>query len=1622
MRYIIKNNLIRIIYLLFKIFFSYITFILLKFKTTKFLESIIVDVLFQDKYNRNENKFLSAFLYLHQIMLKINEKNEIKSKLRVVNFLNNHINKCNKAVCNCNLLKSIMNNFNTKKNNTHQLKFYLEKLKNILNYFFESSFIELDYSNKYNLVVLLAEHFCFLRNNPIMAFSLIKTLINKKKNNFSKIQMIILYELGQKYIYYLKAKEIHEIELDTKKNKKDSLLYKIRSDELMNYYIYLRMSCQAKKLIMKYIDNQIKILKYRIIFEDSLSYKYEENTENIISVKIVFFEQSTKIDNLYDNSNEIKNELKNSKNSTNLHFIVYLLKKEHLYHSQIINNIGRMEKEQNMPIFIIFKLFIFFDIFGGGKMPEEIPTKFYNSFSNINNIYNNYITSNEYSILIKRYKEQNNRINSKYYAIFKYKNELRTKYYSEISALKLGYRQKDLINKKIDELMPKEFSNSHQNIVKKLIVGSQIRTFNFDKNYFFDITSTQLFSVNYNGALIYSISKSLNIIFQWAFNIENEYHFMMNSNFDLIAISKNFESEYFLNQKIFKTYNLKLLEILKIKPEVIYEKFNEVISNIKYQKYIRQVITEEYFIPHLYVPNGEKNIGIMNSSAFNISKNNILTKLSNYSNNDEKNIKSNIESDINEKEEDNQKLIKKNNLIESINDLFINKGKSIFHSNFTTYINKLNFIKKLEKELSKVDDYQMNFEDEKDNYCYNLITTAKKLLSTLEKKMDLSYNYLKIEIRLSFYYDKIFYFLTIDDEQKYCLKLKKMVFENQQKEEDIKHSYTSSFISNKKTISFEKKSRNKKLSAPRMNPYEDKFKKGAEKKTSAEALRTFIKKIENKDIVMNKINEYKHKINRDKFIFIIRLILFIIIICILVIYIIIIIKSRVITNTNETILLSYFYNSHARDYMLDIHSKLLEIFYDHADLAKHPILNNKEYENTLYFYSNKLKDVYHNFTNYFYEYNLEINHELNLLYQKRKFYKIRGFWQEIEYESEYSSELDYIIYSVFALNMSNQFSPKAVIERKNFIFFKERTDTKEKCSYVLIKLLYYFMRNYEFAYKDIFELIEKTIYNSFVKFLNYHKIVHISLEGIATILFILFYVEVNTFLYYSNEVIIKNIIFLFLDFSEDFNNKNKGNNNKVSLKLLELQDLINDFDLNRFGKFSQNIDNINNNNYNYINQANKTLDNNNKNYKNEIRKTYKSLNLNKKISNKQLFSFENKLMVNKNSKKNNIKPKNLDSININSYNNTNNKKINNSSQNYLVETNANILRTKLSSNIRTTTKEILSNSNLNSNNSSKKIIMKIEKKSLKSNINEEQENLHDIILNESKKHKIFLIKIYSFLILFFMLITISFSILKFIYAFRFNRSFNNFFIDFTIISNRYNSLFYYFNTFRTLLISPEDDKKDYLFQIMENMTQHYQNENKKFNNIISSKMEEYKEIAKIIYTVKQSKEGVNDIIKDNICLEESICLNYLYSNYNSNDTGIDFTFQAFMVQLNNIFMEYKKLNNKTDINLINSTLINTKNSQFISIGVSLSHLFFFLKEKIFDSFIIDEIHFKNKYLNFLTFLNIISILSSLISFLFINIFIFISLYRFSKHLKKSTYRINCSFFNIKKYALPKYTL
>ena len=140
---------------------------------------------------------------------------------------------------------------------------------------FESALAEINIYNNYELAIILAEHFCHLKNNPTMSFSIISTLILKQRTKFSKFQIVILYELCQKYVYYLTARIMKEIELENKNNNIQSLKSKQRADEFRSYFYNLRMSYKVKRLISNYIYNELKILKYKIIFEETYCSSYD---------------------------------------------------------------------------------------------------------------------------------------------------------------------------------------------------------------------------------------------------------------------------------------------------------------------------------------------------------------------------------------------------------------------------------------------------------------------------------------------------------------------------------------------------------------------------------------------------------------------------------------------------------------------------------------------------------------------------------------------------------------------------------------------------------------------------------------------------------------------------------------------------------------------------------------------------------------------------------------------------------------------------------------------------------------------------------------------------------------------------------------------------------------------------------------------------------------------------------------------------------------------------------------------------------------------------------------------------------------------------------------------------
>ena len=1594
LKYRIFSELNEITYALIKIILSYITYLSFIMKKQTFFESEIIKVLFQEKNNTYDKHFINSFYYLHYIMLKIKEQNKVESILLLVKFLNKHIERCNKLVCNCKLF-NFLKEKESKNINDEKLKEFLSELLINLNYLFESSFIEYDFYNNYDIIILLSEHFCHLRNNPLMAFSLINTFILKQKSKFSKIQMVILYELCQKYIYYLSGKIMHEIEKEIKDNKIELLSNQKRENELKSFYNNLIMSYNSKKYINDYIDNEIKILKYRIIFEDSLEFKFDENFETITSVKINFFNQNTKIDNPYKGSKK-KNKNKVNKNSGNLNNIIYLLKKEQYYYINIINSINKMDLMRDIPIFMIFKYFLFFDFFEGGKIPDEVLKKLNDSLYENSNLYNPSITTNEYIILKKKYNEQNNRIDSKTYVIVEFKKDLRTKYFTENDALKLGYKQKDIINESIDFLMPKEFCKSHQNTIKQLIIGNQIRFSMSKQSYYFDKTSTMLYSANFEVSLIYNISKSLIVMLESIFNYEDEYRFMLNNNFDLLSNSKNFVDEYNLNQKIFQSFEIKLLDILGIKPENLHKKFENEYKKIHFQRIIRAAKTEEYFIPQLYVPPEEKSFGLMNHMHFNTSKNNIINKVINSYNkeeNEDNNINNNEDNEYNN-------FIKKNNIKYTIKDLFTEHAEIVFHNTYKKTLNKGHFIENIARELTKIPDNDLMMENDK--VSYNLIIKSKKLISNLLTKSELANYFIGITIKFSFYYDKPFYFVTIYDEKKLYLKISKSVYEN--KEDNL--------------IPKLKESNNIKNKIPR-NKTRNKNKYGKNNLNIKNKSKLDNSRKENdvNNEILTKIGDSRKNINKDKFISIIKLILSIIIICILIIYLLIINFQLKMIKTSEKILYSYCYNINSRDIIIYIFSILFQVYFDFSGLINNTIINENQYQSILSNLTSSLKENYHKFYSNYVNYNLEIGNDFNLLFAKKKFMKLRGFWEETEYENEYSSELDFIIYYIFKINITNDIAISEKKDIENLLFFRNRTDTHEKINSIFVKLIYYIAINYEFVYKDIFAQIQEEINIAFNKYINMNTKLYILLECIGLFLYIIFYFTVCFYLFYSNKIIIKNIIFLFLDFSEKFYDKNKSNSNIISLKLLEFQNLIDDFDLKHFEQYSKNLDNLNvkksndpiNNDIKSIFNLNINPDNSNSKIENKNDPSMNSINNSNNESNK---NFE----VTKKDNQKLIKISNDEEINSSaqdSYNRT--KLLNNSSYIKVISSFSYFFREKLNKN----KKEIISNNNNNSKNSSNNLLNKnLRSHSLKRSESEEEEiNFQEILLNKSNLSTILIIKIFILLILILIFIIIGFNLYKLKISNSFRFIYMRFYDDFSILSNRYTMLFYFYNTFKTLLIFPIDDRKKKLEDIFEQMNEYYEDENNKYNIIIANHIINYFDLKEFFYILMGSNNNSTYIIRQKICADIPLCLNYLNSSYNIFDSGVDFAFRTGMTQVSNYYKDYKKLINKTDIEEIKSSIINSPHFKFLYITNSLNNLFLYVKQKIFDIFLMEETFFNKGIYKKIGYLNMLAIAFSILIFLFVKVYVFISIGNYTKPIKDSTYRINCSFYFIKKYNI-----
>jgi hypothetical protein len=328
-----------------------------------------------------------------------------------------------------------------------------------------------------------------------------------------------------------------------------------------------------------------------------------------------------------------------------------------------------------------------------------------------------------------------------------------------------------------------------------------------------------------------------------------------------------------------------------------------------------------------------------------------------------------------------------------------------------------------------------------------------------------------------------------------------------------------------------------------------------------------------------------------------------------------------------------------------------------------------------------------------------------------------------------------------------------------------------------------------------------------------------------------------------------------------------------------------------------------------------------------------------------------------------------------------------------------------------------SSSNMSNNNQNRKYISSKKNDNEEERNNEETINFQEILLNKSNKSMILIIKIFLILISFFILVIIVFNLFKLKFYLAFKSKYHIFFIDYSILTDRYAMLFYYFNTLKTLLIFPDDYRKRKIEDVFENMNEFYENENNKYNNILQNNIERYSQIKIFFKLLQDSKNDPTETIKEEICSNILHCKLYLDSMYNIFTSGIDFAFRTGMTQISNYYNDYKRLSNKQDIDLIKMNIINSPHFRFIYITQSLNNIFLYVKQKIFILFMIDENNFINSYNNKMNILNSISIIISILIFLFVIVYIFISISKFTGPIKDSTYRINCSFYYIKKYSL-----
>ena len=1506
------------------------------------LREIRKELFLKDSNNYSYDKsIVSYILYLKEIII-----NNSRILVNIIKYLNDHQEYCLNKYCGCKIIK-LSSKTDSDLNNS------LKDLKQQINHFIETILIKFDFNYDFEYAYLLSEHFFLVKKNPIMAYSVLQTLLHNNYKNLTVRQLIFIYGKLNSYINYslkvkLKKRNIQKFNYNLKILTEENKEY-----ELKQYFNLLLTIKKITKLMKKYSFSFGEIVKYKQNYENSVVIDLDKSEGDIESINSSLLTHAfiSEMIKLLESENKQTSDLKK----------LFLDLKEY---SKILN------------YEFLFKSFLFIDYFWNATVPNEIKDILY-GFTLNRSLYTNNLSCEIYDILEEKYNEKYMNYDTKYYLMLKYTKGIIISYASEALTRRLKYVKEDIVNHDMSALFINEFILPHNNAVNQYFMIKQnyilrekkVHIFN-NLKYMVDCILDSTFQIGLNKNIL------IVCVVQLA-EKSNDITFITNKNFQIISINDAFFNKFNLSLALIEEFKIEIKDLFDIYRNNIIKKYKKELDKLKEIKQYIQLDPKEYVLKNIFKQKKSKD---------------------NYRFMDD--VISDKKDDENQDEDDENKPLKKKvstKFINIVQKIYNNQNSDVLSAKSINFsINKDIVINKLRKMMETISLYEQGKLENKN--IYQDFLRFNQNYNHVYPKNNI---YINLNIKLKLMYDTPFYICQIEQYEN------NMILKDDFNFWDKKPNYSVDYDRDILSLIVKKSEIylvNEKYKSPT----------NQDREVHKETL---------KDKV-NKLKSEKEKIKTDKISKnLLGFILISLIFILLIIYIIILLYQMNLIKQADVIFKTLFYTYYQKAQLLYINSIILSFHYNLVNLTN--TTEAKENRDILLTFGNNLEEGFHLFYKYYMDYKSGVGETVEDLYKKRKMNKITINWVNQEIYNDYIKEMQLVLFRAFDIANSKEFTQGDVEENEYFLLGKFLNNTNNKNIEVhgnLIRLLYYFLNNYDAVWDKFYNELTLSFEKSFNNFSEKTVTTFLLLEVLGILVYIIFFIINFIFLYKSNKYIFHNILCLFIDFTQKnkYSFNNRIDNLLINKIIINYISLLNEFTPKKLEILQTDIFNIDEilKNDKEMNRSLisdfKELEN--QNYIGTLR-TDVSPEKRKKNSSprnsdmKKARTKQAATALNLSSK--NMEPKakkTSDIISIHKLNfsnlsqnvlhdkNQNNefssKLINKSNVSIVTENNQN---NSSIINLKDMNNDSLLNINKSKENNNNKSISKNEKSLNDANDNNNKLTIDKILLL-SKIIIIQVIKIIMIIFIVFSVIFIVYYIVKIVLGFIIIMKIGKLYNDFKVLCSFYNEVIHYWNNMKTLFILPNTQVSTDLY----NVEKYFAKKNTDVLNILNTRIKNYKRIN-ILYDYLFNVDSKDDLLAADFCYGQEKCFEVLNSTQNILLNGLNSAISIYGKEIENFYRDYLKvkdeIKSKEDIKkyFIKDT--------FNILGININHIISHIEEKFFRDFLEDEEELKEGFYNEIKIFNLIALFYCIALNLFSLLFVFNYVNNIIAFVETSTMRI-----------------